>query len=530
MFESWPFTNFHDLNLDWIIKTIKKLDKEVQEWKIGLKEYVLELLSDHPEWIQNWMLDDGSVTNSKFASEVFWYVTPEMFGAKGDGVTDDTQAIQDMLDSNYHAFKFNAKTYVTTRPLVINDERKHIEGLGHDSVIKKVGQQNLGSYMFTVNGETFDISSIDAVLIYCPENGYNGDDSVIKWYDYISDIDIQRTYPGASGCGIAYYFRGFPEMNNVKIFQTGSPLAMTKCYGGHYNNVTSLGAMDTALKFDRTSSTTFTDTTLSTLGGDYNIYADNSQIQFTNTIVDFGEIRARNGSILEFINLRTECHGDILHSESGSIVNVTGGNLEYHYDAGVTVNALFVADGGTLTVDDATIRYQNYSGQSDPATIELYTAYNTGYLKIDAAFKGFTPTLTYQLQAGSEAYVNKINEASGTNASMGNEIVPTYNSSVASHAGSYIKKTDGIVEIYIAAELVNTTVSWSEVILATVPSELIPGDMIRAVAYSGTETYDIYHQSPGGLSNSGNIYFSPRTAGDKYVVFHMVYSVTDNKI
>lgn len=61
MIELWPFTNFHDLNLDWIIRNIKRLDKEVEDWKLGLKEYVLELLSDHPEWIQNWMLDENSV-------------------------------------------------------------------------------------------------------------------------------------------------------------------------------------------------------------------------------------------------------------------------------------------------------------------------------------------------------------------------------------------------------------------------------------------------------------------------------------
>ena len=39
-------------------------------------------------------------------------VTPEMFGAKGDGETDDTTAINDMFDSGYKKFMFGNKTYL----------------------------------------------------------------------------------------------------------------------------------------------------------------------------------------------------------------------------------------------------------------------------------------------------------------------------------------------------------------------------------------------------------------------------------
>lgn len=62
-------------------------------------------------------VEDGSLTEEKFTDETKGkvlnnYVTPEMFGAKGDGSTDDTQAIQDMFASSNTVFVFSKKTYL----------------------------------------------------------------------------------------------------------------------------------------------------------------------------------------------------------------------------------------------------------------------------------------------------------------------------------------------------------------------------------------------------------------------------------
>ena len=62
-------------------------------------------------------VQDGSITESKFSdalkmSAINDYVTPEMFGAVGDGVTDDTKALQDMFDSGKDVF-LPSKTYLT---------------------------------------------------------------------------------------------------------------------------------------------------------------------------------------------------------------------------------------------------------------------------------------------------------------------------------------------------------------------------------------------------------------------------------
>lgn len=53
------------------------------------------------------------------------YITPEMFGAKGDGVTDDTNAIQQCIDKAIETKKdifLQNKIYLTTKPLQIKEK------------------------------------------------------------------------------------------------------------------------------------------------------------------------------------------------------------------------------------------------------------------------------------------------------------------------------------------------------------------------------------------------------------------------
>ena len=69
----WPYSNFHDLNLDWVINTVKQLSAEwastEQEWNTqqeafeSLKAYVNQKLSEYEEWISN--LDLQEEVNNK---------------------------------------------------------------------------------------------------------------------------------------------------------------------------------------------------------------------------------------------------------------------------------------------------------------------------------------------------------------------------------------------------------------------------------------------------------------------------------
>lgn len=93
-----------------------------------LESYVNDWLDSHPEATTT--VQDGSLTEVKFTNTLKLktikdYVTPEMFGAVGDGVTDDTDAINDALTevcTTHGTLVFiNGKHYKVSDTLEITD-------------------------------------------------------------------------------------------------------------------------------------------------------------------------------------------------------------------------------------------------------------------------------------------------------------------------------------------------------------------------------------------------------------------------
>lgn len=141
--ENFPYSNFHDLNMDWIIKTIKDFNDKYPEvmediinklpyptndrygnpgdylisngdgttswfdvtpiWTETIYEAVNQWLAEHPEATTT--VQDNSLTAEKFTEALRQktikdYGTPEMYGAVGDGIEDDTNAFQTALTNH----------------------------------------------------------------------------------------------------------------------------------------------------------------------------------------------------------------------------------------------------------------------------------------------------------------------------------------------------------------------------------------------------------------------------------------------
>lgn len=90
-------------------------------FKKNIVSNVYSWLDEHPEATTT--VQDGSLTESKFTEDLKNltlnnYVIPQMFGAVGDGVTDDTQAF---IDTQAKAQELGVNIYVPSGSYVLND-------------------------------------------------------------------------------------------------------------------------------------------------------------------------------------------------------------------------------------------------------------------------------------------------------------------------------------------------------------------------------------------------------------------------
>lgn len=136
---------------------ITGLKSDLQELEAGgyvadqqrIEEKIDAWLDDHPEATTT--VQDGSLTEAKFSNALKLkaikdYVTPEMFGAVGDGVTYDTAAVQSAINHcQAHGTYLLLTKYYLVGGLNIPFDGLLVQGIGRNSGFIKGTNENLFS-------------------------------------------------------------------------------------------------------------------------------------------------------------------------------------------------------------------------------------------------------------------------------------------------------------------------------------------------------------------------------------------------
>ena len=220
--ERFPYTNFHDLNLDWVIQVVReakekypamydelmriKLNAPIDNHYGQLGDFLISNGDGSTSWkpfddtigaeivqaVNAWLVahpeatttvQDHSLTYEKLVIGTLGFVTPEMFGAAGDGVTNDREAIQAALDAGPVVVFSNPYLISSTSTaesfdyLTVPSDRKLI--FTNQSGIKIAGTNHFTSYAILLLDDVENVT-IDGAIIIGDKQEYGYDDST-EW-------------------------------------------------------------------------------------------------------------------------------------------------------------------------------------------------------------------------------------------------------------------------------------------------------------------------------------------------------------
>lgn len=149
-----PYSNFHELNQDWFLNEFNKV---IAQWKAMQKNFdnLQDAFNDLKNYVQDYFknLNVENEINNKLddmakngeLDEIFNlfvpYVTPEQFGAKGDGVTDDSDAFKKAIESKKYVIARSKKYKIASTVVIPSNTILSVYGeiISNNNTIFQIG-------------------------------------------------------------------------------------------------------------------------------------------------------------------------------------------------------------------------------------------------------------------------------------------------------------------------------------------------------------------------------------------------------
>ena len=189
---------------------------------------IIKIVTPLEEITQNTQIDIENIENNK----INYFITPEMFGAKGDGVTDDTIPLENMIEyakntKNTRIVSEKKKVYCTIRPLNIGAFQYFDFG---NATIKAIAYMD---YVIKIDTSNNRGGIVRGIIIDCNNLANQGIYIQYSRLFHIKEIQIYRF----NSYGI-YLKQGNVIARDIYIDKDITPMTTIKNATGIYTNGT----------------------------------------------------------------------------------------------------------------------------------------------------------------------------------------------------------------------------------------------------------------------------------------------------
>ena len=271
-------------------------------------------------------------------------VEPHMYGARGDGKTDDSDAIQKAINSG-KSVSFRRSTYVIEKPIVF-DRQNFIVDFNF-ATLKKLNKCGI-DYKY----ENYDFNKIPCVILIKPYASNTSGHIVIR------NLIIEG---GEANVGVHAIWCRNVILENTRIFNSNQGLV----YGGFTNTFrdVTIWASKEGFVINNAGSTLFERCFSSHCGWEVNKSTGISLLTCSSD--DFNPCYSFTESTVSMIGCTFESKGlGILINNS--VVNISGDYQSHIYDSTKSITYLRVSGGSIVRANGCTFHLNNYMNKKVP--------------------------------------------------------------------------------------------------------------------------------------------------------------------